>query len=79
MTAPSKAIFAATQHMAELIRDRNGLDRTQWDAIGFSQALAGRRFDFILVADVHPHDRLTDDKLSHLRTRLGYGGELIII
>ena len=79
MNVPRKALFAASKEIARLILERNGLDRTKWDVFGFEQSLTGHRFDFILVADIHPEHRLSPEKIDHLRTRLAFDGELIII
>jgi hypothetical protein len=58
MSAPRKAVFAATQSHARRVAAAFGLSPEEWSSFGFAAALTGRRFDrMVFVLPVNPTGR----------------------
>lgn len=79
MSAPRKAVFAATQHAARLAAKAFGLSPEEWSSFGLHAAVAGRQFDRIVVlAPVNPS--YSDmRRIADLQTRLAPEGEISVL
>ena len=80
MSAPRKAVFAATQSHARRVAAAFGFSPEEWSSYGFAAALAGRQFDRIVVMmPLNPTGRDLTYIHESVKTRLAPNGAYDVI
>jgi hypothetical protein len=79
MSAPSKAVFAATQHDARKVAAAFGFSADEWSSFGIHAALTGRRFErIVVVSPVNPTYR-DMQKIAELHTLVLPEGKISVL